>query len=167
MKYYSLFIVFNRARLKKALRKLSIAINGAKIAGPALRKLSDILMKPEGVTAKAFMKIRSGINSRVSRLFPRGGTPIFKSPAIFKKAGSLLSTIGKALKFPKLSKIPFGKMAGGAIASAMNMVFGVLDILESTDPMRTSLSSEIMWEAKKLSATVDELKTTSEKVMGR
>ena len=166
MKYYFLFIAFNRGRIKKALRKLLIGINGFNLAGPALRKLTDMLMKPEGVTAKAFMKIRSGINSRVSKLFPRGGTPIFKSPAIFKRAGSLLSTIGKALKFPKL-RLPIGKMAGGAIASAMNMVFGVLDILDSTDPMRTSLSSEIMWEAKKLSATVDELKTTSEKVMGK
>ena len=99
------------------------------------------------------------------KLLPQDGPKFFNRIPLVKSCGKFLSNIKKA--FNLRTNVPFAKMAGRTVIGRMNLVFGVLDVLEGNANLKKGFSHEILWRAKELSVTMDELKATTQEIMGR
>ena len=158
-------IIHFRKNIKNALRSTQIGFNVANLATESIKQLANMLRKPSTVPAEKLLAAQKHISLRLKELLPQNGIKFFSQSSLVKSCGKFLSNIKKA--FTIRTNVPLAKMAGGTAISAMNLVFGVLDVLEGNANLKKGFSHEILWRAKELSVTMDELKATTQEIMGR
>ena len=138
--------------------------NVANLPSKSIKQLANMLRKPSTVLARKLLAAQNRISLRLKELLPRNGIKFFSQSSLVKSCGKFLSNIRKA--FAIRTNVPFAKMAGGTAISAMNVVFGVLDVLEGNANLKKGFSHEILWKAKQLAFTMDELKATTHEILG-
>ena len=154
-----------RKKIRNALRSMQSGFNVANLPSKSIKQLANMLRKPSTVLARKLLAAQNRISLRLKELLPRIGIKFFSKSSLVKKCGKFLSNIKKA--FTIRTNVPFAKMAGGTAISPLNVVFGVLDILEGNSNLKKGFSHEILWRAKELSVTMDELKATTQEIIGR
>ena len=159
-------IIYFRQRIKNALQYTQLGFNVANLATTSIKQLANMLRKPSTVPTEKLLAEQNSIIQRAKDLLPQNGlTKFFNRIPLVKSCGIFLSNIKKA--FNLRTNVPFAKMAGGTVIGGMNLVFGVLDVLEGKEKLGQGFSHEILWKAKQLSFTMDELKATTQEILGR
>ena len=158
-------IIHYGKKIKNALRSTQIGFNVANLPSKSIKQLANMLRKPSTVLARKLLAAQNRISLRLKELLPRNGKKFFSQSSLVKSCGKFLSNIKKA--FTIRTNVPIAKMAGGTAISPLNVVFGVLDVLEGKANLKKGFSHEILWRAKELSVTMDELKATTQEIIGR
>ena len=158
-------ILHFRVSIKRALQYTQLGFNVANLATPAIKQLANILRKPSTVRAEKLLAEQNSIIQRAKDLLPQNGPKFFNRIPLVKSCGKFLSNIKKA--FNLRTNVPFAKMAGGTVIGGMNLVFGVLDVLEGKAKLKQGFSHEILWKAKQLSFIMEELNSTTQEILGR
>ena len=158
-------IIHFRKKIKNALRSTQIGFNVANLPSKSIKQLANMLRKPSTVLARKLLAAQNRISLRLKELLPRNGIKFFSQSPLVKSCGKFLSNIKEAIKLR--TNVPFAQMAGNTVIGGMNLVFGVLDVLEGEKKLKQGFSHEILWKAKQLSFIMEELNSTTQEILGR